>query len=130
MRRRVSLGAVLATFLLAACAVAPAAPTPRPSFVQNCAPVVPDGSPALTCDQAIPAALAVLAPTHPRIVKVEFFYGYPCDPAAAPCPVGDGDVGYVNVQMAAPDSDQLIRVAANADGSVTAGELDAASAAP
>jgi hypothetical protein len=129
MRRRVSSGAILVLLLLAACAFAPQAATPRPSFLQNCAPTVPDGSPALTCDKAISAALATLSPDHPRILKVEFFYGSPCDPAVV-CPIGGGDIGYVIVQMAAPDSDQFIRVAANADGSVTAGQTAAATPAP
>lgn len=82
---------------------------------------MPEGSPALTCDQAISAALGTLDPNHPRIVKVEFHYGYTCDPRAAPCPIGGGDVGYVIVQMAAPDSDEWIHVAASPDGTVTAG---------
>jgi hypothetical protein len=129
MRRRVSLGAILALLLSTACAFTPQAATPRPSFLQNCAPEVPEGSPALTCDQAIAAALATLSPTHPQILKVEFYYGNPCDPSVV-CPIGDGDIGYVNVQMAAPDSDQFISVVAKADGSVTAGQAAAATPAP
>jgi hypothetical protein len=129
MRRRASPGAILAVFLLAACTFAPQAATPRPSFLQNCAPTVPEGSPALTCDPAISAALATLSSTHPRILKVEFYYGDPCDPAVV-CPIGNGDIGYVNVQMAAPDSDLFIRVVANADGSATAGQAAAATPAP
>jgi hypothetical protein len=126
LRRRTGLSAIVVVFLLAACTSGSRAPTPRPSFLQNCAPTVPEGAPALTCDQAIAAALATLDAGHPRILKVEFYYGSPCDPAALSCPVGGGDIGYVNVQMAAPDSDQFIRVVANADGSVSAGEGAAA----
>lgn len=129
MQSRASLSAILALLLLASCSFAPQSATPRPSFLQNCAPEVPEGSPALTCDKAISAALATLSPTHPQILKVEFYYGSPCDPAVV-CPIGDGNIGYVNVQMAAPDSDQFIRVAANADGSVTAGQTAAATPAP
>ena len=91
---------------------------------------MPQGSPALTCDEAIAAALATLDAGHPRILKVEFYYGSPCDPAALSCPVGGGDIGYVIVQMAAADSDQFIRVVANADGSVSAGGAAATTPAP
>ncbi len=72
---------------------------------------------------------ATLAPNHPPIVKVEFYYGYPCDPSA-PCPIGSGDVGYVLVQMAAPDSDEWIGVVRHPDGSLTAGPAAATTPSP
>ena len=126
--RRLLIGGVVTGLLLTACASTPSV-TPRPSFLQNCAPVVPPGSPTLSCEEAVSAALARLSPDHPRITKVEFFYGYPCDPSAS-CPLGSGDVGYVNVQMAAPNSDQLIGVVRHADGSLTAGPGPAATPLP
>jgi hypothetical protein len=118
MRRPMGATGILVIGLLTACAVAQPTTTPRPSFLQNCAPTTPEAPPALTCDQAIAAALGALAPNHPRIVKVEFHYGIPCDPSTY-CPLGAPDVGYVIVQMAAPDSDEWIVVVRNPDGSVT-----------
>jgi hypothetical protein len=121
--------AISALLMLSACAVGPPATTPSPSFLQNCAPVYPAGSPALTCEQAISAVLASLAPGHPRIEKVEFYYGYPCDPTAS-CDLGSGAVGYVLVQMAAPDSDVWIGVVRNPDGSLTTTTEPAAATSP
>ncbi len=110
---------LLAFIFLAGCGGVGPTTTPRPSFLENCAPVSPSGSATLSCEQAISAALATLAPNHPPIVKVEFYYAYPCDPSA-PCPIGSGDVGYVLVHMAAPDSDEWIGVVRHPDGSLTA----------
>ena len=121
MRSPVPLVMALALAGLCACSAQLPEATARPSFVQTCAPRVPEGATALTCEAAVSAALGSLPPSHPRILKVEFYYGTPCDPTAAPCPIGNGVAGYVVVRMATPDSDQLIHVAANPDGTVAAG---------
>jgi hypothetical protein len=122
------LAGVAALVLLAGCTSAPAM-TPQPSFLQNCAPVFPPGSPTLNCEDAVSAALASLPAGHPLITKVEFYYGYPCDPSAS-CPLGAGDVGYVLVEMAAPDSDEWIGVVRHPDGTLTAGPAAAATPVP
>jgi hypothetical protein len=77
---------------------APSSPPPSPSAAAS-PEVVFDGSqfkppPSLTCGPAIAAALAVLAPGHPPIIREEFRWGGLCPPGA-PCAPPLGNAGIV-----------------------------------
>jgi hypothetical protein len=56
-------------------------------------------TPRLTCGPAIAAALAVLAPAHPPIIRAEFRWGGLCPPGA-PCVAPLGDQGIVIIDFA------------------------------
>ena len=106
--------------LLGACAGGTSRATPQPSFLHNCETWSGAEEPALTCDEAISAALGTLPPHHPPVVLLEFHYGSPCGPSGA-CAARVSDRGYVVVEMAAPDSDQWISVLREANGTVVTG---------
>ena len=97
-------------------------PLSSPSAVAS-PEVVCDGSqfqppPSLTCGPAIAAALAVLAPAHPPIIREEFRWGSLCPPGA-PCAPPLGDAGIVIVDFASGSS-EFVYVSADAGGVVAA----------
>ena len=97
-------------------------PLSSPSAVAS-PEVVCDGSqfqppPSLTCGPAIAAALAVLAPAHPPIIREEFRWGGLCPPGA-PCAPPLGNAGIVIVDFASGPS-AFVYVSAGAGGAVTA----------
>src|SRR5450759_5363895 len=124
MRRSV-ISAIMVALVVAGCAAttsAPSSPLPSPSAVAS-PEVVCDGSqfqpPAsLTCGPAIAAALAVLAPAHPPIIREEFRWGGLCPPGA-PCAPPLGDAGIVIVDFASGSS-EFVYVSADAGGVVAA----------
>jgi len=81
-------------------------------------------TPRLTCGPAVAAALAVLPPAHPPIVREEFRWGGLCPPGA-PCVPPLGDAGIVIVSFA---SGPAVFVYVHAEGGgVAAGSVVAAS---
>ena len=85
--------------------------------------VVCDGSqfqppPSLTCGPAIAAALAVLGPGHPPIIREEFRWGGLCPPGA-PCAPPVGNAGIVIVDFAGGPS-VFVYVSVGAGGAVAA----------
>ena len=85
--------------------------------------VVCDGSqfqppPSLTCGPAIAAALGMLAPAHPPILREEFRWGGLCPPGA-PCAPPLGDAGIVIVDFVSGPS-VFVYVSAEAGGVVVA----------
>jgi hypothetical protein len=69
-----------------------ASPVASPEVI--CDPSQLNPSPSLTCGPALAAALAVLAPAHPPIIREEFRFGGLCPPGA-PCVAPLGDQGIV-----------------------------------
>jgi hypothetical protein len=69
-----------------------ASPVASPDVVCDTSQLTP--SPSLTCGPALAAALAMLAPAHPPIIREEFRWGGLC-PAGAPCVAPLGDQGIV-----------------------------------
>ena len=104
--RRLVLSLVMVGIVVAGCAAsssAPSSPPPSPSAAAS-PEVVCDGSqfqppPSLTCGPAIAAALAVLAPGHPPIIREEFRWGGLCPPGA-PCAPPLGNAGIVIFDLA------------------------------
>jgi hypothetical protein len=76
----------------AASAPSSASPVASPEVV--CDPSQLNPTPSLTCRPALAAALAVLAPAHPPIIREEFRFGGLCPPDA-PCVAPLGDQGIV-----------------------------------
>jgi len=74
--------------------------------------------PSLTCGPAIAAALAVLAPAHPPIIREEFRWGGLCPPGA-PCAPPLGNAGIVIFDFASGSS-EFFYVSADAGGVVAA----------
>ena len=77
---------------------APSSPPPSSSALASPA-VICDTSqfqppPSLTCGPAIAAALGMLAPGHPPIIREEFRWGGLCPPGGR-CPPPSGDAGIV-----------------------------------
>jgi hypothetical protein len=103
--RRLVISLSTVAIVVAACAPTSSAlssPLSSPSAVAS-PEVVCDGSqfqplPSLTCGPAIAAALAVLAPGHPPIIREEFRWGGLCPPGA-PCAPPLGDAGVVIVDF-------------------------------
>jgi hypothetical protein len=122
--RRLAVSLALVTTMGAGCAPAssaPSSPPPSPSVVAS-PEVVCDTSqfqppPSLTCGPAIAAALAVLAPAHPPIIREEFRWGGLCPPGA-PCAPPLGDAGIVIFDFASGPS-VFVSVSAGAGGVVT-----------
>ena len=123
--RRLVISLATVAIVVAGCAPtssALSAPRPSPSAV---APpeVVCDQSqfqptPSLTCGPAIAAALAVLAPAHPPIIREEFRWGGLCPPGA-PCAPPLGDAGIVIVDFVSGPS-VFVYVSVEAGGVVAA----------
>ena len=85
--------------------------------------VVCDGSqfqppPSLTCGPALAAALAVLTPAHPPIIREEFRWGGLCPPGA-PCAPPLDNAGIVIFDFAGGPS-VFVYVSAEAGGAVVA----------
>ena len=101
--------AMVAT-VVAGCAASsstPSSPLPSPSAVASpevvCDAVQFQPTPSLTCGPAITAALAVLAPGHPPIIREEFRWGGLCPPGA-PCAPPLGGAGIVIFDFASGPS--------------------------
>jgi len=75
-------------------------------------------TPSLTCGPAVAAALAVLGPTHPPIIREEFRWGGLCPPGA-PCAPPFGNAGIVIVDFASGPP-VFVYVSAEAGGVVAA----------
>jgi len=82
-------------------------------------------TPRLTCGPAVAAALAVLPPAHPPIVREEFRWGGLCPPGA-PCVPPLGDAGIVIVSFASGPA-VFVYVRAETRGAVAAGGVVTAS---
>jgi hypothetical protein len=95
---------------------ASASPVASPEVVCDTSQLNP--SPSLTCSPAIAAAVAMLAPPHPPIVRAEFRWGGLCPPGA-PCVAPRGDQGIVIIEVA-NGPPQFVYVSATAGGIVTA----------
>ena len=123
--RRLWISVVMAATAVAGCAApssASSSPPPSPSAVAS-PEVVCDQSqfqptPSLTCGPAIAAALAVLAPAHPPIIREEFRWGGLCPPGA-PCAPPLGDAGIVIVDFVSGPS-VFVYVSVEAGGVVAA----------
>jgi hypothetical protein len=124
--RRFAISIVLVATVVAGCAAASSpASSPPPSLSAVPSPaVVCDGSqfqppPSLTCGPAIAAALSILAPGHPPIIRKEFRWGGLCPPGAR-CPVSGGDAGIVIFDFASGPT-VFVSVSAGAGGVMAAG---------
>jgi hypothetical protein len=123
MRRFVVSLALVAT-VVAGCAAPSSSSSPPPSPSAVASPeVVCDGSqfqppPSLTCGPAIAAALSILAPGHPPIIREEFRWGGLCPPGA-PCAPPLGNAGIVIFNFASGPS-VFVSVSAEAGGVVAA----------
>jgi hypothetical protein len=123
--RRFVISVATVAIVVACCATSssPASsPLPSPSAVAS-PEVVCDGSqfqppPSLTCGPAIAAALAVLGPGHPPIIREEFRWGGLCPPGA-PCAPPFGNAGIVIVDFVSGPS-VFVYVSAEAGGAVAA----------
>ena len=122
--RRLLITFATCAALVAACDAtsgAPSAAPPAPSAVASPAVVCDTASfqptASLTCGPALAAALAVLAPAHPPIMREEFRYGGLCPPDA-PCAPPLGDAGIVIVTFASGPA-VFVYVQAAAGGVVT-----------
>jgi hypothetical protein len=110
-----SAGAYEVTIVVsAASASSSASPVASPEVV--CDPSQLNPSPSLTCGPALAAALAVLAPAHPPIIREEFRFGGLC-PRDAPCVAPLGDQGIVIIDFASGPS-VFVYVSAGAGGVV------------
>jgi hypothetical protein len=78
-----------------------APPVPSPEVLCDTSQLNP--TPSLTCGPALAAALAILAPTHPAIIREEFRWGGLCPPGA-PCvaPLGDQGIVIIDFAIGAP----------------------------
>jgi hypothetical protein len=104
--RRLLISLAMVAAVVAGCSAtssAPSASPPAPSALASptviCDTEQFQPTPSLTCGPAIAAALAVLAPTHPLIIREEFRWGGLCPPDA-PCAPPLGDAGIVIVTFA------------------------------
>jgi len=127
MRRGVRI-LFLCSLFLAACS---SAPTPGP----NLSSTGPDASitvermcdsmtftPAATlrCDPAIDLALSVAAASHWTVAVARFTYWLGCANSTSGCPyAGRPDRGFVILTLVDTAAQELVRVKAGADGSVT-----------
>jgi hypothetical protein len=123
--RRLVISLSTVAIVVAGCAPTSSAlssPLSSPSAVAS-PEVVCDGSqfqppPSLTCGPAFAAALAVLAPGHPPIIREEFRWGGLCPPGA-PCAPPLGNAGIVIFDFANGPS-VFVYVRAEAGGVVAA----------
>jgi hypothetical protein len=119
MRRLVISVAMVGT-VVAGCTSSTSVSSPPPSPSALASPeVVCDTAqfqppPSLTCGPAIAAALAVLAPGHPPIIREEFRWGGLCPPGA-PCAPPLGNAGIVIFDFASGPS-MFVYVSAVAGG--------------
>ena len=106
----------------AASSTAPSSPPSSPSAVASPAVLCDTAQfqppPSLTCGPAIIAALDVLAPSHPPIIREEFRWGGLCPPGA-PCAPPLGNAGIVIFDFAS-GSPVFVSVSAEVGGVVTA----------
>ena len=123
--RRLWISVAMAATAVAGCAATSSAPSsslPVASAVASpevaCDSAQFQPTPSLTCGPAIAAALAVLAPAHPPIIREEFRWGGLCPPGA-PCAPPLGDAGIVIVDFASGSS-EFVYVSAEVGGVVTA----------
>jgi hypothetical protein len=123
--RRLLITLATASVVLAGCvgtasapSLSPASPSAAASPTVVCDTAQFQPPPNLTCGPAITAALAVLAPAHPPITRVEFRWGGLCPPGA-PCAPPLGDAGIVIVDFASGSS-EFVYVSADAGGVVAA----------
>jgi hypothetical protein len=93
-----SAGAYEVTIVVSG-ASAPSSASPVASPEVICDPSQLNPTPSLTCRPALVAALAVLAPAHPPIIREEFRWGGLCPPDA-PCAPPLGDQGIVIIDFA------------------------------
>jgi hypothetical protein len=122
--RRLGISIALVGIVVTGCAASSSASSPplsSPSAAASPADIC-DGSqfqppPSLTCGPAIAAALGMLAPGHPPIIREEFRRGGLCPPGA-PCAPPLGDAGIVIFDFAS-GSPVFVNVRAEA-GSVVA----------
>src|SRR5450756_684758 len=123
--RRLVISLSTVAIVVAGCAPTSSAlssPLSSPSAVAS-PEVVCDGSqfqppPSLTCGPALAAALAVLTPAHPPIIREEFRWGGLCPPGA-PCAPPVGNAGIVIFDFANGPS-VFVYVSAEVGGVVTA----------
>ena len=112
----------MAATVVAGCGATVPTPPPPSSPSSIASPeVVCDSSqyeptPSLTCAPAIAAALAMLHPGHPPIIREEFRWGGLC-PADAPCALSLGNTGIVIVTFTSEPA-VFIYVSAEAGGVV------------
>jgi hypothetical protein len=122
--RRFLISLVMVAIVVAGCAAPSSSSSPPPSSSAVASPaVICDGSqfqppPSLTCGPAIAAALAVLAPGHPPIIREEFRWGGLCPPGA-PCAPPLGNAGIVIFGFAGGPS-VFVSVSGGAGGVVAA----------
>ncbi len=129
---RLLIGFATSAAVVAGCGAgspAPSSSLPAPSAVASPAVVCDNAqfqpTPSLTCGPAIAAALAVLPPAHPPIVREEFRWGGLCPPGA-PCVPPLGDAGIVIVSFASGPA-VFVYVHAETGGAVATGSVVAAS---
>jgi len=123
--RRLRISLAMAAIMVAGCATSSSAassPLWSPSAIASpevvCDSAQFQPTPSLTCGPAIAAALAVLAPVHPPIIREEFRWGGLCPPGA-PCAPPLGNAGVVIFDFAS-GSPVFVYVSAEAGGVVTA----------
>ena len=123
--RRLLISLAAVAVVVAACAPTSSAlssPRPSPSAVASpevvCDAVQFQPTPSLTCGPAIAAALAVLGPGRPAIIREEFRWGGLCPPGA-PCAPPLGNAGIVIVDFASGPP-VFVYVSAEAGGVVAA----------
>ena len=123
--RMLVISLALVAAVVAGCAAtssAPSSPLSSPSAVASpevaCDSAQFQPTPSLTCGPAIAAALAVLAPAHPPIIREEFRWGGLCPPGA-PCAPPLGDAGIVIVDFVSGPS-VFVYVSVEAGGVVAA----------
>lgn len=112
-----SAGAYEVTIIVSG-ASASSAPSPAPSPEVVCDTSQLNPSPSLGCGPALAAALAMLAPDHPAIIREEFRWSGPC-PSFAPCVPPLGDQGIVIIDFVSGPS-VFVYVNAAAGGVVAA----------
>jgi hypothetical protein len=113
-----SAGAYAVTIVVSdATGLSSASPVASPEVVCDTWQLNP--SPSLTCGPALAAALAMLAPTHPAIIREEFRWGGLCPPGA-PCVPPVGDQGIVIFDFASGPP-LFVYVSAGAGGVVAVG---------
>jgi hypothetical protein len=112
-----SAGAYEVTIVVSG-ASAPSSASPVASPEVICDPSQLNPSPSLTCRPALVAALGVLAPAHPPIIREEFRWGGLCPPGA-PCVAPLGDQGIVIIDFVSGPS-VFVYLNAGAGGVVVA----------
>jgi hypothetical protein len=122
-----SAGAYAVTIVVStASAPSSASPVASPEVVcdklatpaEGALPSQPNPTPSLTCGTALAAALAMLGPAHPPIIREEFRWGGLCPPGA-PCVPPLGDQGIVIIDFASGPA-VFVYVSAAPGGAVAA----------